>query len=115
MRFLKSFFLMVLASAFLVACGGGGSDLVTGGGSGGSSDLYAAYDKINGGMNYEQVKAVVGYAHNAGEDNFSSINGKITYKWGSGSSAILAVTIHNATGATAKIIAGTTGNKSQTF
>jgi hypothetical protein len=84
MRFLKSFLLMVLASAFLVACGGGGEDPITGGGGGGTN-LNAVYDQLTRGMTYEQVKGLVGYAHNGGE---TSGGQGTNYKWTSGDGTI---------------------------
>jgi hypothetical protein len=59
MRFLKTFLLMVLASAFLVACGGGGGD--TGTGSGDAGSLQTAYNAINEQTTFAQVNALVGY------------------------------------------------------
>jgi hypothetical protein len=115
MRFLKSFFLMVLASAFLVACGGGGgSD--TGTGSAGSANLLAVYDKTTAGMTYEQVKALVGYAHNNGD----TISGTSTaYKWSSGSGTgleLLQVSFENGGGARLKVYVNGSGvTRSQTF
>jgi hypothetical protein len=86
MRFLKSFLLMVLASAFLVACGGGGDPILGdtgGGGSSGSANLSAVYDKIVVTSTVEQINALVGYApYTSSTSAGSSI---ATYGWQSGS------------------------------
>jgi hypothetical protein len=113
------FLLMVLASAFLVACGGGGSDTVTGGGGDGSTDLVAVYDKVTAGMNYEQVKALVGYAHNGGESLGASVN---SYTWNSGtvgtSSQQRMTVMFNANGGTTyrkQVVTATGVGRSQSF
>jgi hypothetical protein len=120
MRFIKNFLLMVLASAFLVACGGGGGDPITGGGStGASTNLNAVYDKLTRGMTYDQVKGLVGYAHNAGEQASSS---GTNYKWSSGEGTatycIMSVDIGGG-GATSAIYVGscdgTTKSRSRTL
>lgn len=45
-------------------------------------NLNAVYDKLTRGMSYDQVKGLVGYAHNGGESNYGS--GETNYKWNSG-------------------------------
>jgi hypothetical protein len=114
MRFIKNFLLMVLASAFLVACGGGGSDPVAGGGGSGSVNLNAVYDKLTRGMTYDQVKGLVGYAHNGGEQASSS---GTNYKWNSGQGTvaycILSVEIGGG-GATSAIYVGACDGSSKT-
>lgn len=114
MRILKTFFGMILAASFMVACsGGGGSEDAAS--SSGNTDLYVAFDKINAGMNYDQVKAIVGYDHNAGKDDFGS---EIHYKWDSNKGTLdytlLSVTIE-ASGVTGKIVVGSKGNNSKFY
>lgn len=116
MRFLKHFFLILLASTLLVACGDGGSDSSSSAGnSGSSSNLIAAYDKINKGTTYAQVQAIVGYAHNGGQDQAGHPSLGTWYKWrASDGTAILSVAI-TGSGAAAKIIVSQTGSSSITF
>jgi hypothetical protein len=105
MRFLKTFLLMVLASAFLVACGGGGgSDPVTGGGSGGSNSdasLRASYNSISGGMTLAQVKAITGTEPSSDADVGG---GTRMYGWVTGGSTSQLL-----------VVIGTSGVKEKTF
>ena len=116
MRFLKHLLLVLFASTFLVACGDGGSDSSSSAGSSGSSsNLIAAYDKINKGTSYAQVQAIVGYAHNGGQDQAGHPSLGTWYKWSaSDGTAILSIAI-GPSGAAAKIIASTTVTSSKTF
>lgn len=89
MRILKTFFAMILAASFFVACGGGASTESTvadGSGSTTAIDppLYIAYTKISAGMNYEQIKNIVGYDNNGGTKNALDLT---TYIWVSGDKA----------------------------
>lgn len=60
MRILKTIFLLVFTTSFLMACSGGSSETSTSSSSGGS-DLVSAYYKIEGGMSYQQVRDIVGF------------------------------------------------------
>jgi ABC-type glycerol-3-phosphate transport system substrate-binding protein len=89
MRILKTFFAMILAASFLVACGGGAStEGTTAAGSGSTTvidpPLYIAYTKISAGMSYEQIKNIVGYDNNGGTKNTLDLT---TYIWVSGDKA----------------------------
>jgi hypothetical protein len=123
MRILKAFFAVVLSASFLSGCGGGDAlDSLTGGssGSGGSGgpnsdQLYAAYDKIEEGMSYEQVKNIVGYENNAGK---SENTYQISYHWqtdgGVGYFTQLIVTI-DAAGTQYKLVSGNRGLSSKSY
>jgi ABC-type glycerol-3-phosphate transport system substrate-binding protein len=90
MRFFKTFLLMVLASAFLVACGGGGgTDAATG-----NTNLADAYNKITPAMNYAQVKAIVGSEPTKVTD-YMSVNQGMSYVWNDNVSSILGVSFRN--------------------
>ena len=105
-----AFLAISAASLGLSACGGGG------GGSSDSAngDLYAAFDKIERGMTYEQVRDIVGGEYNAGKDDIQGV--RVDYKWESGRGTadytLLSVSTEN--GHTAgKIIVGSRGNNSK--
>jgi hypothetical protein len=111
MRFLKNFLLMVLASAFLVACGGGGGDSGTsGGGSNVDSNLAAAYGKISGGMTFAQVKAIVGTEPSSAAD----AGGSTLYSWqgtpstAAGAGTLLGVVVNPASGVKQKFFSSPT-------
>jgi hypothetical protein len=61
MRIFKCLSTVVLSASLLVACGGGGSGETTTNLSITGEALYASYDKINRGMNYSQVRDIVGF------------------------------------------------------
>lgn len=86
MRILKALFAVVLSASFLVACGGGDVlDTLTGGSNGGG-DLIAAYDKIECGMSYDQVKSIIGSdAKTTSQVSGSSGFSYISYVWQTGS------------------------------
>ena len=70
MRILKLFFITFLSATLIAGCSDGNifddftdSDNV---------DLYIAYEKIDKGMNYEQVKTIVGSDYNDGKTEFSN-------------------------------------------
>ena len=76
MRILKLFFITFLSATLIAGCSDGNifddftdSDNV---------DLYIAYEKIDKGMNYEQVKTIVGSDYNDGKTEFSN---EIQYQW----------------------------------
>jgi hypothetical protein len=105
MRFLKTFLMMVLTSAFLLACGGGGGDSGSGTSAGGGntdSSLTVAYGKISGGMTLAQVKAIVGTEPNSDADAGASR----LYAWTGGSpqTSQLMVTIHPTSGVKMKAL-----------
>ncbi|MBL8388163.1 MAG: hypothetical protein JNK17_08120 [Hydrogenophaga sp.] len=103
-------FLAVSATALgLSACGGGG-----GGSDSADGDLYAAFDKIDQGMSYEQVRDIIGFDYNAGKDDFRGT--RIDYKWESGKGSsqytVLSVTLDNGR-TSGKIVVGYKGNNSK--
>ena len=118
MRFLKYFFLILLASSFLMACGDGGSDSgASAGNSGSDSNLIAVYDKINKGTTYAQIQAMIGYAHNGGQQEGGPASLGTYYKWTSSSGYTALGVFINTSGATAKaLVAGQAGiSSSKTF
>lgn len=100
----------ISAISFGLAACGGGSDSPTDSANG---DLYLAFEKIDQGMSYEQVRDIVGFEYNNGKDDFTS---EVHYKWGTGkgtaSYAILSVTITKS-GVKAKLVGGYKGNNSK--
>ena len=97
------------ASLLLHACGGSGEQS-------GATDLYGAYEVIEGGMSEAQVKAVIGAEPDArqADGNQSQIltweADPNTYRH-----ITLLVTVHAQDGVTRKIITGYRGNKSQSY
>lgn len=100
----------VSALAFgLTACGGGG-----GGSDTAAGDLYAAFDKIDQGMSYEQVRDIVGYEYNDGKDDYQG--NEVHYKWvsGKGTVEVTVLSVHISNGrCNAKIVVGNKGNNSK--
>ncbi|MDG5974811.1 hypothetical protein H010_06070 [Hydrogenophaga taeniospiralis CCUG 15921] len=94
---------------FLSACGGGNEQT-------GSTDLYGAYDVIEGGMSEVQVKSVIGVEpqrRQADGDKAQILTwetGANTYRH-----TTLLVTVHDKDGVTRKIVTGYRGNQSQSF
>lgn len=114
MRILKTFFTSILLTFTLISCGGGGDGedaAVTA-----VSNLYIAYDKVNPGMSYSQVVAVVGYGVNTPIEDFGS-GTHYTWKIGQGTAnhAILSVTTIKGGGVVGKIIAGSRGTISKSY
>ena len=97
------------ASLLLHACGGSGEQS-------GATDLYGAYEVIEGGMSEAQVKAVIGAEPDArqADGNQSQIltweADPNTYRH-----ITLQVTVHGQDGVTRKIITGYRGNQSQSY
>ena len=93
----------------LSSCGGSGEQT-------GATDLYGAYEVIEGGMSETQVKAVIGAEPDArqADGNQSQILAweadPNTYRH-----ITLLVTVHGQDGVTRKIITGYRGNKSQSY
>ncbi len=99
----------MLGVAFLSACGGGNEQT-------GATDLYGAYDVIEGGMSEVQVKAVIGVEpqrRQADGDKAQILTWETdanTYRH-----TTLLVTVHDKDGVTRKIVTGYRGNQSQSF
>lgn len=97
----------------LAACGGGSSDGDNATGSA-NGDLYAAFDLINQGMTYEQVRDIIGSEYNAGKDDYQGK--EVHYKWetgrGGANYVLLSVNFTNGK-TTAKIIGGYKGSNSK--
>jgi hypothetical protein len=97
----------------LSACGGGGDSSSSSDGSA-NGDLYAAFELINQGMSYEQVRDVVGFDYNDGKDDFGGSD--LHYKWvtgkGTADVALLQVGFKNG-GAVSKIVGGSRGHNSK--
>lgn len=105
----RSTVLILLGTLFLSACGGGNEQT-------GSTDLYGAYDVIEGGMSEVQVKAVIGaepQRRQADGDKAQILTWETdanTYRH-----TTLLVTVHDKDGVTRKIVSGYRGNQSQSF
>lgn len=101
--------LTVVLAMGLVGCGGGGGG--DDGGGGGSADLYDAYNKVSQGQTYEQVRDIVGYAHNNGQIETSDF---IRYDWIANKNTldvtILVVEIKKGAGVSSKAVGGPKGN-----
>lgn len=101
--------LILLGTLFLSACGGGSEQT-------GATDLYGAYDVIEGGMSEVQVKAVIGaepQRRQADGDKaqiFTWETDAHTYRH-----TTLFVTVHDEDGVIRKIVTGYRGNQSQSF
>lgn len=105
----RSTVLILLGTLFLSACGGGNEQT-------GSTDLYGAYDVIEGGMSEVQVKSVIGaepQRRQADGDKAQILTWETdanTYRH-----TTLLVTVHDKDGVTRKIVTGYRGNQSQSF
>ncbi|MCB4366720.1 hypothetical protein KIH07_23540 [Hydrogenophaga taeniospiralis] len=105
----RSAVLTLLGALFLSACGGGNEQT-------GATDLYGAYDVIEGGMSEVQVKAVIGaepQRRQADGDKAHILTWETdanTYRH-----TTLLVTLHDEDGVTRKIVTGYRGNQSQSF
>lgn len=105
----RSTILVLLGILFLSACGGGNEQT-------GSTDLYGAYDVIEGGMSEVQVKSVIGVEpqrRQADGDTADILTWETdanTYRH-----TTLLVTVHDKDGVTRKIVTGYRGNQSQSF
>jgi hypothetical protein len=78
--------------------------------------LLPAYEKVDKGMSYEQVTAIVGFASNAGKSEYS--NGRVDYKWeaGKNTSAYELMDVQfETTGVKGKILAGASGTFSKSY
>lgn len=99
----------LLCVLFLSACGGSGEQT-------GATDLYGAYEVIEGGMSEVQVKSVVGaepQRRQADGDKAQILTWETdanTYRH-----TTLLVTVHDEDGVTRKIVTGYRGNQSQSF
>lgn len=94
MRFLKGGLATVVLAMGLAACGGGGG----GGDDAGGGGLEAAYDKVTAATTYEDVNAMTGFRHNAGET--ASADNTTYYLWRAGEGTgqeMLGVTFNNST------------------
>jgi hypothetical protein len=105
----RSTVLILLGTLFLSACGGGNEQT-------GATDLYGAYDVIEGGMSEVQVKSVVG-----AEPQRRQADGEkaqiLTWETDANTyrHTTLLVTLHDEDGVTRKIVTGYRGNQSQSF
>lgn len=99
----------VFVGGLLSACGGGNEQT-------GATDLYGAFEVIEGGMSETQIKAVIGDEPDArqADGNQSQIltweADPNTYRH-----ITLLVAVHGQDGVTRKIITGYRGNKSQSY
>jgi hypothetical protein len=100
----------------LVACGGGGGGSAPDTGGGTAVDLYAAYDEIGPGMSYDQVRDIVGHAHNNGQIDASD---RIRYDWiahkNTVNVTIMYVEITRGGGVIGKVVGGPKGNFSRSY
>lgn len=106
----RSVALGLFVSAVLSACGGGG-------GSGDAEiDLYAAYDRVSGGMSYAAVVEAVGMQHNGGQNALPT---ETVYRWETGAGTArytaLSVTVDTSRGAIQKVVNGPRGLRSLIF
>jgi len=105
----RSVALGLVVSAFLGACGGGS-------GGGGEIDLYAAYERVSGGMSYAAVVEAVGMQHNGGQNALPT---ETVYRWETGANTAgytaLSVTIDVNRGAIQKVVNGPRGLRSLIF
>lgn len=101
----------ISAISFGLAACGGGSDSPTDSANG---DLYVAFDKVDQGMSYEQVRDIIGSDYNAGKEDYQGT--QIHYKWetgrGSANYVLLSVNFTNAK-VSAKIVGGYKGSNSK--
>ena len=93
----------------LSACGGASEQT-------GATDLYGAYEVIEGGLSETQVKAVIGAEPDARQ---ADGNQSQVLTWEADSNTYrhitLLVTVHGRDGVTRKIITGYRGNQSQSY
>jgi hypothetical protein len=105
----RSPILLLLGTLCLFACGGGNERTS-------ATDLYGAYEVIEGGMSETQVNAVIG-----AEPDARQADGKQSQilTWEADPNTYrhitLLVTVHAQDGVTRKIITGYRGNKSQSY
>lgn len=105
----RSTVLILLGTLFLSACGGGNEQT-------GSTDLYGAYDVIEGGMSEVQVKAVIGAEPQRRQTDGDKAQ-ILTWETDANTyrHTTLLVTMHDEDGVTRKIVTGYRGNQSQSF
>ncbi len=113
MRMMKWVLMAAFLAVGLAACGGSGGGDSSGGGS---SDLYEAYNKIAPGQSYEQVRDIVGYAHNNGQQQVQDLT---RYDWITDKNTlnvtILYVEIRAGSGVVGKAVGGPKGTFSITY
>ena len=106
----RSVALGLFVSVALGACGGGG------GGGDGEIDLYAAYDRVSGGMSSAAVVEAVGMQHNGGQNALPT---ETVYRWETGTGTArytaLSVTVDVNRGAIQKVVNGPRGLRSLIF
>lgn len=92
MGMVKSGLMAAMLAMGLVACGGGG------GGDGSGGGLEAVYDKVTAASTYQEVSAMTGFAHNAGETVYADNTTSYSWKAGEGTGQeILGVVFNNST------------------
>jgi hypothetical protein len=103
---------LLALSLTLAACSGDSSS----GATPAVKSLLPAYEKVDKGMSYEQVTAIVGFASNAGKSEYTG--GRIDYKWETGKNTAayeLMDVQFETTGVKGKILAGASGTFSKSY